>query len=175
MALLLPLLCVPDCQILPTWAEKGVSWKAAIQMCFCSQHPAVDSSAISLTSSSPDSWSILEQGCAQSHLLLHAGDPGTRGLGQCRVHQALGSCSCSQGRQDPAVCMGGMRGEAASSPGKPPHTHSCRPWLLLPGVRCNKGDELPQHGQHTLCGLPLALGSQNFFFSLRDVRLNKTK
>ena len=34
-------------------------------------------------------------------------------------------------------------GEAASVPGKPPHTHSRRPWLLLPGVRCNKGDELP--------------------------------
>lgn len=70
VALLLPLLRAPDCQILPMWAGKGLSWKAAIQMC-CSQHPAVDSSAISFTSPWPaDSWSILEQGCAQSHLLL---------------------------------------------------------------------------------------------------------
>lgn len=56
----------------------------------------------------------------------------------------------------------------------------CCPWKAgepgsLPCVRCNKGDELPQCVQHTLCGLPLALGSQNFFFSLSNVRLNKSK
>lgn len=57
-----------------------LGWKRAFlergaQRCFCSQHPAVDCSAISLTSSLP------ADSCAQSHLLLHAGDPGTHGLG----------------------------------------------------------------------------------------------
>lgn len=109
--------------------KKGFPGKQQIQMCFCSQHPAVVSSAISLTSSSPaDSWSILEQSCAQSHLLLHAGAPGTQGPQQCRVQQALGSCSCRPGKSG-SCCEH-----------RPPHTHSCRPWLLLPGVRCNKGD-----------------------------------
>lgn len=148
-------------------------------MCFCSQHPAADP-CLAVTPSSPaHSWSTGAVPKATCPVWWNRAGIQDLGAGVSAEPGGLwGSAPLILQDSEISILMPAQpasSGGGCLHPQKPPHTRSHRPWLLLPGVRCNKGDEFPPYGQHTLCGLPLALGSQNFFLSLSNVRLNKTK
>lgn len=92
--------------------------------------------------------------CRQLHLTLASCQLKHPGAGLCPKPPPLACCrprdSGSRAGQGPAgsgelllqsrdirmlLCAQAAWEEAASSPGEPPHTHSCRPWLVSDAIR----------------------------------------